>query len=83
MSGPELFGVRLNSFEGLCWENICRSNYSVPDMADIWPLEPPVSMRHKPLNPVNSLPGHLLTRAVFLRTTEGPRPHSSSQEKVP
>lgn len=22
MSGPELFGVRLNSFEGLCWENI-------------------------------------------------------------
>lgn len=33
MSGPELFGVRLNSFEGLCWENICQGNYSVPDIA--------------------------------------------------
>lgn len=62
MSGPELFGVRPNSFEGLCWENTFIGVITVfQTQPGIWPLEPPgalvsVSMRYKPLNPVNSLP---------------------------
>lgn len=40
MSGPELFGVRPNSFEGLCWENRFVGVITVfQTQPGIWPLE--------------------------------------------